>query len=68
MHSLTLRVTGNLIWPILLHASTDPSIFLLTAHPGDGPLTAIAGLGNFPVIIFGLIAIPLIRGAAAQSR
>ena len=25
---LTLRVTGNLIWPILLHASADPSTFL----------------------------------------
>ena len=59
---LTLRVTGNLIWPILLHASTDPSIFLLTAHPGDGPLTAVASFGNLPVILFGLLAIIFIRG------
>lgn len=59
---LALRVTGNIIWPILLHASTDPSIFLQTTHPADGPLTAIAALGNFPVILFGLIAIIFIRG------
>ena len=63
---LTLRVTGNLIWPILLHASTDPSIFLLTAHPGDGPLASIAALGNFPVILFGLVAIFFIRGQVAR--
>lgn len=62
---LALRVTGNLIWPILLHASTDPSIFLLSTHPGSGPLTAIASLGNFPVIVFGLIAIIFIRGRVA---
>ncbi|GAB3288781.1 CPBP family intramembrane glutamic endopeptidase [Pseudoclavibacter terrae] len=66
---LALRVTGSLIWPILLHASTDPSIFLLTAHPGTGPLTAFAGLGNIAVILFGLLAIIFIRGriTAASS-
>jgi len=64
---LALRVTGNLIWPILLHASTDPSIFLLTSHPGDGPLTAIAGLGNLPVIVFGLLAIIFIRGRVTRT-
>lgn len=64
---LTLRVTGNLIWPILLHASTDPSIFLLTEHPGDGPLTTMAGLGNIPVIVFGLVAIFFIRGRVSSE-
>ena len=64
---LTLRVTGNLIWPILLHASTDPSIFLQTAFPADGSLTAIASLGNLPVIVFGLIAIIFIRGRVTQN-
>ncbi|MFK4835000.1 CPBP family intramembrane glutamic endopeptidase [Microbacterium sp. ZW T2_14] len=59
---LTLRVTGNLIWPILLHASTDPSIFLQSVHPADGPLATIAGFGNIPVIIVGLLAIAFIRG------
>lgn len=61
---LTLRVTGNLLWPILLHASTDPSIFLSAAHPGDGPLASVAALGNFPVILFGFVAIFFIRGRA----
>ncbi|GAA5083987.1 hypothetical protein GCM10025760_01240 [Microbacterium yannicii] len=59
---LTLRVTGNLIWPILLHASTDPSIFLQGTHHVDGPLATIAGFGNIPVILVGLLAIIFIRG------
>ena len=59
---LTLRVTGNLIWPILLHASTDPSIFLQGPHHVDSPLATIAGFGNIPVILVGLLAIIFIRG------
>ncbi|MFK3672140.1 lysostaphin resistance A-like protein [Leifsonia aquatica] len=64
-----LRVTGNLIWPILLHASTDPSLFLLTGgidatggslHPG--PLAGIAGLGNFVVMFVALVPLIFVRG------
>ena len=64
---LALRVTGNLIWPILLHASTDPSISLMGyATPGSG-LTAIAAFGNFPVIIVGLILLIFIRGRVQRN-
>jgi len=63
---LTLRVTGNIIWPILLHASTDPSIFLQTVYPSDSPLTALAGLGNIAVIATGLILLIFIRGRVAN--
>ncbi|SJN11217.1 hypothetical protein FM113_11375 [Leucobacter sp. 7(1)] len=59
---LTLRVTGNLIWPILLHAATDPSTALLAEFPGGGGLAAFAGLGNFFVIGAGLILLFCIRG------
>lgn len=59
---LALRVTGNIIWPILLHASTDPSIFLLSAYPGAGPLSPLAGLGNIVVVITGLVLLIFIRG------
>lgn len=64
---LTLRVTGNLIWPILLHATTDLSIFLLSTHPSDGPLATIAGFGNIPVILFGIVAIIFIRGRVSGA-
>jgi len=59
---LTLRVTGNIIWPILLHATTDPSLFLMTAHPAAGAMTAFAGLGNIAVIATGLVLLIFIRG------
>lgn len=63
---LALRVTGNLIWPILLHATTDPSVFLLTTYPGTSPLAGIAGLGNIVVIIAGLVLLIFIRGRIAD--
>ena len=59
---LTLRVTGNLIWPILLHASTDPTIFLSTQYPTEGTLATIGAQGNFAVIFVGLILMWFIRG------
>ncbi|NQX27381.1 CPBP family intramembrane metalloprotease [Microbacteriaceae bacterium VKM Ac-2854] len=65
---LALRLTGRLIVPILLHASTDPSIFLQVAHPAAGPLTAFAGLGNFAVIAVGLVLVFFIRGRVAPRE
>lgn len=59
---LALRVTGNIIWPILLHATTDPSIFLQTAYPAEGALTGFAALGNPAVIVTGLVLLIFIRG------
>lgn len=59
---LTLRVTGNLVWPILLHASTDASLFLQTAHPADTAMAGVASMGNIPVIILGIIFLFFIRG------
>ena len=53
---LTLRVTGNLISPILQ-----------TAHSVDSPLAGIASIGNIPVIIFGIILLFFIRGRADNS-
>ncbi|MEV4776537.1 CPBP family intramembrane metalloprotease [Microbacterium sp. LTA6] len=65
---LTLRVTGNLIWPILLHAMTDPSIFLQTLFPAGGTLTGIAGLGNIAVIVVGVVLLFFIRGRVGQAE
>lgn len=64
---LTLRVTGNLIWPVLLHASTDPSIFLLGTYPSGSALNSIANLGNLVVIAVGLVLVFFIRGRVADS-
>ena len=52
---LALRVTGNLIWPILLHATTDPTLFL---HGGD-PVSNVFGLwaafSTYLIVVTGVI-------------
>lgn len=65
----TLRVTRNLIWPILLHATTDPSLMLMsggvdtvTANASTNTLAAIAGTANWAVILLGFILVWFIRG------
>lgn len=65
---LALRVTGTIIAPILLHASTDPSIFLQTAYPAEGALTGIAGLGNIAVIAAAAVLIFFIRGRVGEAK
>lgn len=59
---LAMRVTRTLLAPVLLHASTDPVIFMQVQYPVDGPLGAIAGLGNIAVIVTGLVLVFFIRG------
>ena len=62
---VTLRVTGNLIWPILLHALYDPTLFLSTGGidvataRAQSVLVTLARLGEHRVHH---------RGAAADSR
>ena len=49
---VTLRVTGNLVWPILLHALYDPTLFLSTggidvaAARAQRVLVTLAGSAN----------------------
>jgi len=53
---LALRVTGNLFWPILLHASTDPTIFLHGEYPAEGnPLSILSSLSTFLVVGAGIV-------------
>ena len=69
MMYLTLRVTGNLIWPIILHALTDPTTFLATGGidvegSNPSPLLTLAGVSTFVFLAFALIALVFIRGNA----
>lgn len=64
---LTLRVTGFLIWPILLHALTDPSTFLATGGideqtPGGSGLSTLAGMSVFVYAALVILALILVRG------
>ncbi|MFF7294161.1 CPBP family intramembrane glutamic endopeptidase [Microbacterium sp. NPDC008134] len=67
MMYLVLRATGNLVWPILLHALTDPTTFLATggidvAHGDQNTLIGLAGPFNLVSVVFALVALFLIRG------
>ncbi len=73
---LTLRVTGNIIWPILVHASTDPSVFLQAGAIGDadaaggavGPLAELSGYANWAVMIVGIVLMIFVRGRVAAKE
>ena len=53
---LILRVTRTLFAPMLVHASTDPSIFLFGAFPTSGnPLVLLPALSTYIVIVTGFI-------------
>lgn len=64
---LTLRVTGSLVWPILLHAITDPTSFLATggidtAAAAPSPLLAVAGVSVYLYAILTIVALFLVKG------
>jgi membrane protease YdiL (CAAX protease family) len=75
MMYLVLRVTGSIIWPILLHAATDPTTFLATggidAHTdsaGSEALLSVAGLFNIIYLVFAIVAIILVKGKVYENR
>lgn len=70
---LTLRVTGNLIWPIIVHALYDPTLFLSTggidqaASGPQSPLVLLAGPANMVYILIAVIALIVVRGRAQRA-
>ena len=69
MMYLSLRVTGRLVWAMLLHAATDPTTMLavggIDAHSdvtgGVSGLISVASLFNYVYIVLALVAIFLVR-------
>ncbi|GAA3630355.1 hypothetical protein GCM10022236_36020 [Microlunatus ginsengisoli] len=69
---LTLRVTGRLVWPIIVHGLTDPTLILATGGidvTGGTPnlLLALAAPVNIVTIGFAAIALIFIRGRVAAT-
>ena len=69
MMYLVLRVTGSIIWPMLLHAATDPTTILATggvdthgASAGAEGLIAVAGIFNYLYMVLAIVAIFLVKG------
>jgi hypothetical protein len=70
---LVMRVTGSIVWAIVAHALTDPTLFLATggvdasgAVHANG-LLVIGSTGNYAVMLMGIVALFLIRGRAADT-
>ncbi|MGW9020706.1 CPBP family intramembrane glutamic endopeptidase [Leucobacter chromiiresistens] len=76
MMYLVVRVTGRLMWAILLHAATDPTTILATggidAHSaelgGSAGLLGIAGVFNFVYVLVAVVAIFLVKRRGARER
>ena len=69
MMYLVLRVTGSIIWPMLLHAATDPTTILATGgvdthgeSAGAAGLIGIAGIFNYLYLALAIVAIFLVKG------
>ena len=52
---LALRVTGHLIWPILLHATTDPTLILHGADPASNVFGLVPTLSTYLIILTGVV-------------
>lgn len=69
----TLRVGGSLIWPIILHALTDPTTILVTGAIDDGTHATfsesaiVATAGTFAYIAWAVVLLIVTRGDA-QGR
>lgn len=67
---ITLRVTGHIIWPILLHAFTDPSTILASGGIDNSvagtsnTALLVASIATFGYLAFALIAVICTRGDA----
>lgn len=75
MMYLVLRVTGSIIWPMLLHAATDPTTILATGgvdthgeSAGAAGLIGIAGIFNYLYLVLAIVAIFLVKGKLAPER
>ncbi|GGJ35493.1 CPBP family intramembrane glutamic endopeptidase [Paenarthrobacter histidinolovorans] len=70
---LTMRVTGNLIWPMILHALYDPTLFLSTggidqaAAGPQSPLVQLAGPANMIYILIAVVALIVVRGKMQRA-
>ncbi|MDR2996591.1 MAG: CPBP family intramembrane metalloprotease [Microbacterium sp.] len=70
---LVMRVTGSIVWAILLHAITDPTTMLATGGIDAttvqvSPLVHLAGTSIYVYAVLGLVAICAVGGRVGQSR
>ena len=74
MMYLVMRVTGSIVWPMIIHGFTDPTTLLASggldavgANGSSGGILTIAGAFSLIFVVAALIAMIFIRGKA-ESR
>lgn len=71
---LTLRATGNLIWPMLLHGLYDPTLFLATGgidevHSGpQSELLTLAEPANLVFLLIAVLGLVFVRGRVRPAH
>jgi membrane protease YdiL (CAAX protease family) len=72
---LTLRVTGFLVWAMLVHGLTDPTTILATggidkvsSGAPTSDLLHAAGLITFPLVFVGIVLLFFVRGRAGDAE
>ena len=74
MMYLTMRVTGSIIWPMILHAVTDPTTFLVSGgidedlRNAHNPFLDAAAPFNIVLIPAALLAIALLGRRSFNGR
>jgi membrane protease YdiL (CAAX protease family) len=75
MMYLVLRVTRSIIWPMLLHAATDPTTILAAGgvdtssdSTGSTVLISAAGIFNYLYLAVAILAIILVKGKVYADR
>lgn len=65
---LTLRVTGNLVWPVLIHALYDSAVFLATGWSGEPGNARLELASIASVVAVGVIGLTFVRGKVQLGR
>ncbi|QHF24403.1 CPBP family intramembrane metalloprotease [Rathayibacter sp. VKM Ac-2804] len=65
---LALRATGSLLGPILLHASTDPTLLLHAEHPAGTIAGLLPAFSTYLVIATGLILLLVLVVSERRRR
>ena len=72
---LTLRVTGFLVWAMLVHGLTDPTTILasggidkVATGGSSSDLLSLAGFVTIPLALVGIIALFFVRGRVGEPE
>lgn len=72
---LTLRVTGFLVWAMLVHGLTDPTTILasggidkVASGGSTSGLLSVAGLFTVPLALVGIVALLFVRGRVGEPE